>query len=400
MASGALVRMLRVRFQSPSILRPLSTRRRDKLLFTPGPLTTSSTVKDAMLVDLGSRDAAMMSAIVDTRERLLTMAHTSQAKGYEAIIVQGSGTFAVESVISSVVPGPEKGGKLLVVSNGAYGDRIASMARIHGIDHTVIKSSESKAVDADNVITALNEDNYSHVAMIHHETTAGVLNPIEQVGTAVKECGAAFIVDSMSGFGAYHVDVHKCNVDYLVSSANKNIEGVPGFAFAIANREKLQAEGGNARTLALDLLDQWKGLETSGQFRFTPPCHAILAFRQALVEHEEEGGTDGRHARYEANYNVLRAGMQTLGFRQYVEERDQGHIIVAYMQPTDPAFDFEKFYTLLSDNNCVIYPGKLTEAQCFRVGCIGRLFPSDIECLVEVIKEALEEMGVSTPVKY
>ena len=372
----------------------------DKLLFTPGPLTTSLSVKEAMLHDLGSRDSGMMEAISDTRSRLLKMAHTSQESGYESIIVQGSGTFAVESVISSVVPSPSNGGKLLVVSNGAYGDRIASMAKIHGIDHKVIKSSESESVDAASIADALASDKYSHVAMIHHETTAGVLNPIDQVGAMVKDHGASFIVDSMSGFGAYHVDVHACNVDYLVSSANKNIEGVPGFAFAVCNREKLQNEGANARSLALDLLEQWKGLEMNGQFRFTPPCHAILAFKQALIEHEEEGGTDGRYARYKANYDVLRAGMDKMGFKQYVDDADQGCIIVTYMQPSDPNFDFEKFYTFLSEKGCVIYPGKLTEAACFRIGCIGRIFPSDYEVLVSTIEDALAEMNVATPVKY
>ena len=380
--------------------------RREPLLFTPGPLTTSPTVKQAMLTDLGSRDGRMVEAVREVRNRLLGMAHVSQDAGYECVIVQGSGTFAVESVISSVVAGPAEGGRLLVLSNGAYGERIKSIAERSGIDYHIERFGETEAVCPEAAARILSQEQggsrpFTHVAVIHHETTAGVLNPIRDIGAAVRKHapGAAYIVDSMSAFGAYEVDMVEDCVDYMVSSANKNIEGVPGFAFAVCNRERLESEGRNARTISLDLLEQWRGLEGNGQFRFTPPTHALLAFRQALDEHELEGGPEGRLARYTRNCDVLTAGMASMGFSQYVDETHRGSIISTFLFPDDPKFDFGMFYEKLGDAGYVIYPGKLTAADCFRVGSIGRLYESDIRGMVAAARGILEDMGVSLPVR-
>merc|ERR1712151_911921 len=323
------------------------------------------------------------------------MAEVSVESGWECVLVQGSGTMGVESVVNSCVPPPEKGGRLLVASNGAYGLRMAKMAEMYGIPVDVIQYGETDRVRPEDVREALQKQKYSHVGCIHHETTAGTLNPIEEIGAAIREVDPEidFFVDSMSGFGAYSIDLEKANVSYIVSSANKNIEGVPGFSFAICRRAALE-RGVYARSLSLDLLAQWKGLEANGQFRFTPPCHSLLAFRQALAEHHAAGGVAGRRARYEANFQTLKAGMAEMGFHPYLDESAQGCIITTFLYPDDPKFDFPRFYKELSDRGLVIYPGKLTKANCFRLGTIGRLYPSDFQVLLLAIRKVLEDMGV------
>lgn len=369
---------------------------KDKLLFTPGPLTTSSTVKEAMLRDLGSRDTEFIELVRDIRRRLLALAGVSQEQGYEAVLMQGSGTFGVESVIGSVIP---RYGKLLVIVNGAYGERMVEMARRLGISVEVSGYEENETPLINDLSIRLADDSITHVAMVHSETTSGILNPVEEIGPAVRGAGRRFIVDAMSSFGAYPIDMAAAGIDYLVSSANKCIEGVPGFAFVIARREPLMTSGGNARSLSLDLHAQWRGLEKDGQFRFTPPTHALLAFKRALDELDAEGGVAGRAARYKANHAALLRGMRALGFEEYVPREFQSHIITTFHYPKDPRFAFEEFYRRLSDKGFVIYPGKLTKLDCFRIGNIGRLYAKDMEALVAAIEATLKEMGVAAPVK-
>lgn len=353
-----------------------------------------------MLVDLGSRDGLFLKVIKDVRDGLLHCAGVSREEGFECILMQGSGTFSVEATISSIIP--KTGGKLLVLANGAYGERIAQMAEIHAIPYTKISYPELEVPRAEDAVEALKTDpSITHVAMIHHETTTGALNPVNQVGRAIKEAKpeVTFIVDSMSGFGCYPIDLKESRVDFLVSSSNKCIEGVPGFAYALADREKLLATEGSARTLSLDLLAQWKGLEANGQFRFTPPTHALLAFDQALKEHVAEGGVEGRLARYTHNFNTLKTEMAAMGFHPYLDEDKQGVIITTFLFPDDPAFDFPTFYNKLQALGLVIYPGKLTKADCFRIGSIGRLFERDMRIMTQSVKAILLEMGVQLPVK-
>ncbi len=359
---------------------------KDKLLFTPGPLTTSQTVKQAMLRDLGSRDTEFIESVGRIRQQLLAIAGVSQAAGYEAVLMQGSGTFTIESVISSAIP-PD--GKLLMIVNGAYGERIVKMAAIHRIPTTVLKYVENEIPDVDEVRkTAAADPAIRMIAIVHCETTSGIMNPIDEVGSIARELDKDYFVDSMSAFGAVPFDLAACNIDYLVSSANKCIEGVPGFGFAICRREKLVATAGWARTLCLDLLDQWKGLESNGQFRFTPPTHTILAFEQALNELAAEGGVHGRARRYRENHECLIAGMRKMGFEEYVPADLQGYIITSFHYPRDETFDFEEFYQRLNERGFVIYPGKVTDADCFRIGNIGRIFAEDVRALLAAIAEA------------
>jgi 2-aminoethylphosphonate-pyruvate transaminase len=367
-----------------------------KLLFTPGPLTTSATVKAAMLRDAGSRDDDFIQPVREIRERLLALggaAVGSSASEYECVLMQGSGTFAIESVISSAIA---RDGKLLVLVNGAYGRRIAQMARIHGIETEILDTAENSTVSPKAVAEYLAATaGITHVAVVHCETTTGIVNPIEEIGAIVGRAGAAYIVDAMSSFGAIAVDLAGARIDYLISSANKCIEGVPGFGFVLARRQRLLEAKGRARTLSLDLHAQWAGLESNGQFRFTPPTHALLAFHQALRELEKEGGVAGRCARYRANHEALMRGMAEMGIEPYLAPEHLSPIITTFRYLEDPRFSFEDFYRRLSQMGFVIYPGKLTAEPCFRIGTIGRLSSSDFEALIDAMRLALTEMGVA-----
>ncbi len=364
---------------------------KDRVLFTPGPLTTSRPVKQAMLRDLGSRDHEFIAVVNDVRRRLVALGQATQ-KQYTAIPMQGSGTFALEAVVSSVVP-PE--GRLMVVINGAYGRRIVRIASVLGIETITVEFPEDRCVDVEEVQRQLDASgNIALLAIVHCETTTGIVNPIDQIGAMTKAAGAKYFVDAMSSFGAIPISLPGCHIDYLVSSANKCIEGVPGFAFVLARLASLKDTKGYARSLSLDLYDQWAGLEKNGQFRFTPPTHAILAFHQALLEMEAEGGVAGRAARYRANYETLVAGMRHMGFKEYLAPQDQGHIITSFRYPDDPAFDFERFYDALNARGYVIYPGKVSDADCFRIGNIGRIFESDVKDLLGVVKDVVQECGI------
>ena len=365
---------------------------KDKLLFTPGPLTTSMTVKQAMLRDLGSRDFEFIQAVRDVRRRLVALSGAGDSN-YSAILMQGSGTFGIESVIGSTIP-PD--GKLLVLVNGAYGRRIAQIAAMLKIEHTVLSFPENEIPSSAMVDATLAADpNITDVAIIHCETTTGIINPVEEIGEVVKKYDCCYIVDAMSSFGAVPLNIETANIDFLVSSANKCIEGVPGFSFIIARRFTLAASRGYARSVSLDLFAQWEGLENNGQFRFTPPTHAILAYRQALLELDSEGGIAGRAARYRENYETCLDGMQALGFETYLDPQNRGYIITSFLYPEHERFDFPKFYELLNEKGFVIYPGKLGKVDCFRVGHVGRIYPADVRGLLQAVRETLDEMGIS-----
>jgi len=366
---------------------------KDKPLFTPGPLTTSQTVKQAMLRDLGSRDIEFIGVVQDIRNELLNVAGVTQSGGYECVLVQGSGTFGIEAVMTCAIP---RTGKWLIVINGAYGQRMQKIAEVHGIPTAILSYDEDQhicAADVDRVLS--NDPSISAVAIVHCETTTGIMNPIEEVGAVVRKHNRIYFVDSMSAFGAAQFDFQACEIDYLVSSANKCIEGVPGFSFCIARRSALEQTAGWSRTLSLDLYEQWRGLEKSGQFRFTPPTHTMLAFRQAIEELKMEGGVPGREKRYQANCAALLEGMRSLGFEEYLSIEKQGHIITSFLFPNERNFNFETFYEKLNDRGFVIYPGKVSNANCFRIGNIGRIFKSDVEALVLAIEIVLKEMHVS-----
>lgn len=368
----------------------------DKKLFTPGPLTTSPSVKQAMLRDLGSRDFEFIELVHRVRSRLLALAGVSPAAGYEAVLMQGSGTFAVEAVLGSSVP---RDGKLLVIANGAYGERMLRIATVLGIASRALRCPEDAVPEAVDVERALAADPaVTTVAIVHCETTTGIVNPIDAIGTVVCRFGKTYCVDAMSSFGGIPLDLAGGTIDFAMTSANKCLEGVPGVSIVLARRSALE-DAAAARSLSLDLRAQWRGLEADGQFRFTPPTHVILALSQALDELAAEGGVPGRAARYAANHARLLAGMQELGFEPYLRSALRGYVIASFRYPVDPHFDFETFYARLNERGLVIYPGKVSRADCFRIGTIGRLFPDDIDLLLATIRATLLEMGVALPVR-
>ena len=364
----------------------------DPILFTPGPLTTSGSVKAAMQHDLGSRSPEFVELVARIRAELLEIAGVSQESGYEAVLMQGSGTFALEAVLSSVIP-PE--GQLLVLANGAYGERMVQIAERLKIATIVERWPENESPEPDTVRRLLAEaPGPTHVAMVHLETTTGILNPIDEISQIVRGRNCQFIVDAMSSFGGVPIDLAALQADYLVSSANKCLEGVPGFSYVLARREALASTLGYARSVSLDLLAQWHGLERDGQFRFTPPTHALLAFAQALKEFREEGGVTARAGRYRANRDALLAGMRQLGFREYLAPARQSDIITSFRYPEDPAFNFPEFYRLLADRGMIIYPGKVSNADCFRIGTIGRISPDQVHALIAEVGNVLDQMGL------
>jgi len=394
--SDGSLRFRLVKNSTPAPHAPLPAAR-EKLLFTPGPLTTSLSVKQAMLHDAGSWDIEFNTVVAGVREQLLKLAGLSREEGWETVLLQGSGTFGVEAVFQTCVP-PQ--GKVAVLANGAYGERIVQMLKHARIEHTVLRSAEDTPHEPAALDALLAQDRaVTHLAVVHCETTTGILNPLEPLGRIARKHGKLFIVDAMSSFGALPIAFESCCIDFLISSANKCVEGVPGFSFVLCRREALMACESFARSLSLDLCGQLKAFEKNGQFRFTPPTHAILAFAQALQELELEGGIPARERRYRRNHQTLLEGMSALGFRPYLRPADQSCIITAFHTPSDPKYSFEAFYRELSARGFIIYPGKLTQVDTFRIGNIGRLFPADLEQLVAGIGAVMKEMGCAVPVK-
>jgi len=364
---------------------------KDKILFTPGPLTTSQTVKLAMLRDLGSRDIEFISIVKGIRNKLVKLGQVSPDE-YTAVLMQGSGTFGLEAVVSSTVP-PDS--KLLVIINGAYGKRLARIASVLKIETVTLEYPENTTPDLNEIEDTLKTDGkITNVTVVHCETTTGIINPIREIGQIVAKSSAKYFVDAMSSFGAVPINLAECGIDYLVSSANKCIEGVPGFSFVLCKLSSLTGTDGYARSVSFNLLDQYQGFEKNGQFRFTPPTHSLVAFHRALEELEAEGGVWGRAERYRKNYEVLIDGMRQLGFKEYLKPEDQGYIITSFLYPEDPNFSFEKFYEILNRKDYVIYPGKVSDADCFRIGNIGRIFETDVKALLAAIAETISEMGV------
>lgn len=360
-------------------------------LLTPGPLTTSAAVKRAMLRDWGSWDGEFRAMTAELRRRLLAIA--GDAKGeYDCVPMQGSGTFAVEAMLGSFAP---RDGKALVLVNGAYGQRIAQILEVLGRACRVIDKGDYLPPRGPEVAAALDADPaITHVVLVHCETSSGILNPVAEIAEVVAARGRKLLIDSMSAFGALPLDVNEIPYTAMVSSANKCIEGVPGFGFVVAQKAELQGAKGRCHSLSLDLHAQWDYMEKTGQWRYTPPTHVVAAFLQALDEHAAEGGVAGRGRRYAENRDVMVAGMRRLGFETLLQDGWLSPIIVTFFNPAHPSFAFQAFYDLLKARGFIIYPGKLTVVDSFRIGCIGRMDAAVMRRLVDAVAESLAAMGV------
>lgn len=358
---------------------------RPYLLLTPGPLTTTDSVKEAMMSDWCTWDEDYNVGIVEQIRKQLVGLATSRPDEYTAVLMQGSGTFCVEATLGTAVRPSDK---LLVAANGTYGKRMGVIADYYHIDCDVMRFEETEAVDPariDAYLTAQGE--VTHVSVVHCETTTGVLNPLEEIASVVKRHGKVLIVDAMSSFGGVPIDMARLGIDFMISSANKCIQGVPGFGFVIARRSLLEQCGGVARSLSLDLYDQWRTMEDGhGKWRFTSPTHVVRAFMQAMAELRAEGGIEVRHARYRENHDTLVGGMRSLGFQTLLPDEVQSPIITSFYYP-NAGFDFKDFYTKLKERGFVIYPGKISQADTFRIGNIGDVFPEDFRRLTQAIKD-------------
>jgi 2-aminoethylphosphonate-pyruvate transaminase len=364
----------------------------DPLLLTPGPLTTGKRVKEVMVHDWGSRDAAFLKINSEVLMRLPEV--VNGAGDYVTVPMQGSGTFAVEAMLTTFVP---PGGTVLLLINGAYGHRAKKILDIARRGVVVHETPEDTPPDLATVERILKETPaITHIFTVHCETTSGVLNPIADIGALARKYRKSYLVDSMSAFGALPLDAQTIQPDAIAASSNKCIEGVPGLGFVICRKAALEQTAGNATTLVLDLHDQWKNFEKTGQYRFTPPIHVIVSFHQALMEFFEEGGQPGRGKRYAENCKVLIDGMRALGFEPLLSDNLQAPIIVTFRMPADPRFRFQEFYDRLKERGYVIYPGKLTVADSFRIGCIGRLYPDHMRGALAAIRDILDELGVTS----
>jgi 2-aminoethylphosphonate-pyruvate transaminase len=362
----------------------------DPVLLTPGPVTTSAAIKAAMLRDRGSRDGEFIEMTRRLRRRLTTLAGGDAT--HVCVPLQGSGTFAVEATIGTLLPPT---GKLLVLINGAYGRRMATIAGVLGRRVVALQWPEVEPIATGRLEEALLADRgITHVAVVHCETTTGILNPIEEVARICARHTLPLIIDAMSAFGALPLDARQTPFAAVVAGGNKCLEGVPGVAFAIVERTVLERASGNAPSLSLDLFDQWRAFEADGQWRFTPPTHVVAALDRALDEHAAEGGVAGRGARYRRNLELLVAGMTQLGFAPLLPASLQSPIIVTFRMPADPRFVFDDFYGRLRRRGFVIYPGKLTTMDSFRIACIGRIDEEIMRRALVAIADTMAAMGV------
>ncbi|MFM4995455.1 2-aminoethylphosphonate--pyruvate transaminase [Aeromonas sanarellii] len=361
----------------------------DYLLLTPGPLSTTATVRAAMLQDSCTWDADYNQGVVEPIRRELVRLATGPEyeSDYSAVLLQGSGSYVVESVLGSAIGADEC---LLIINNGAYGARMGEMARCLGLRHHELDCGETTRPEPAAIEAMLaRHPEITHLAMVHCETTTGMLNPLDEVAELCQRRGIRLIVDAMSSFGGIPIDMGRLGIEFLISSANKCIQGVPGFGFVIAHRAALTACAGRARSVSLDLHAQWQTMELQGgKWRFTSPTHTVLAFAQALRELEEEGGIAARYRRYQENQRTLVEGMAALGFEPLLPAPWQSPIITAFYSPTHPDYRFVDFYQRLKAQGFVIYPGKVSQADCFRIGNIGDVTPARVRELLSAMAGA------------
>ena len=359
---------------------------RDKILLTPGPLTTTLRTKLAMLKDWGSWDADFNAVTASIRQSLLAIVHG--AESHVVVPLQGSGTFSVEASVASVVP---RDGHILVLDNGAYCKRAAKLATLMGRRCTLMPFDEAQALAAKLVA----DPSVTHVFLVHCETGAGVLNPLQAVADVCEKHGKGLIVDAMSSFGALPIDARTTRFDALVAASGKCLEGVPGMGFVFIRKAILDGCAARSQSLAMDLYDQYQYMEKTTQWRFTPPTHVVVALHEAIAQFEAEGGQPARLARYSANCQTLVSGMAKLGFQPFLDPAIQAPIIVTFHAPDDPRYDFKAFYAAARARGFILYPGKLTTAETFRVGCIGAIGPHEMAQAVYAVALTLQDMGIT-----
>jgi 2-aminoethylphosphonate-pyruvate transaminase len=366
---------------------------RDRILLTPGPLTTTLRTKLAMLHDWGSWDADFIAVTASVRRRLLAIVHGQDS--HVVVPLQGSGTFSVEAAVATVVP---RNGHVLVLDNGAYCKRASKLSQMMGRRCTVLPFPEDEPVSAAALDAQLTADpSISHVVLIHCETGAGVANPLAAVAEVCQRHDRGLVVDAMSSFAALPIDAREIRFDALVAASGKCLEGVPGMGFVFIRKAVIEACAGHSQSLAMDLHDQFEYMERTGQWRFTPPTHVVVALSEAIAQFEEEGGQAARLARYQDNCQTLIAGLSALGLKPFLASEHQAPIIVTFHAPEHPAYDFKRFYDAVKARGFMLYPGKLTQVETFRVGCIGAIGRGEMQQAVAAVGDAMRELGLTRP---
>ncbi len=357
------------------------------ILLNPGPATTTDTVKQAMVVpDICPREKEFGKVMEEVSKGLVRIAANEES--YTAVLFGGSGTAGVEAVLTSV---GTIGNSILVVNNGAYGARMCQICEAYEIPYTEWKDSPMKELDFERLEQYLEEHHSEHayIAMIHSETTTGIVNDIGRVGEMAKKYGLELIVDAMSSFAGIPIDMEKMNVTYLVSSSNKNIQGMAGVTFVICRKDALLSlKGTKPRNFYLNLYAQYEYFQKEYQMRFTPPVQTLYALRQAIAELEEET-LEGRYARYRENWETLDRGLERLGFVRPLPANVQGPIITTVLEPEDESFSFEEMHDYLYARGFTIYPGKIGEQKTFRIANIGAIDKQDIEAFLACLEEYL-----------
>jgi 2-aminoethylphosphonate-pyruvate transaminase len=369
----------------------MNSAHREAILLTPGPLTTTLRTKIAMLRDWGSWDSDFIAVTARVRRALLDI-----IDGHDSHVVvplQGSGTFSVEAAVATVVP---RDGHVLVLDNGAYCKRAAKLSNLMGRKTTVAPFDEAQAFSPEVLDAKLRADSsITHVVMIHCETGAGVHNPLQAIADVCQRHGRGLIVDAMSSFAALEISARRMRFDALIAASGKCLEGVPGMGFVFLRKDILAACEGQSQSLAMDLHDQYVYMEKTGQWRFTPPTHVLVALDEAIRQFQEEGGQPARLARYESNYQTLIAGMSAMGFKPFLDPSIQAPIIVTFHAPGDPRYEFKRFYEAAKRHGFILYPGKLTQIETFRVGCIGAIGPVEMQQAVHAVRLALTDLGIT-----
>ena len=363
---------------------------RDRILLTPGPLTTTLRTKLAMLKDWGSWDSDFISITASLRQRLLDTVHGHDT--HVVVPLQGSGTFSVEAAVATVVP---RDGHVLVLDTGASCKRAAKLTEMMGRRASVMAFNEDEPVSAAALDARLKAvSSVTHVVLIHCETGTGVENPLAEVAAVCERHGKGLIVDAMSSFAALPIDARTVRFDALVAASGKCLEGVPGMGFVFLRKAVLEGCAGHSQSLAMDLFDQETYMQRTGQWRFTPPTHVVVALHEALSQFIEEGGQSARLARYADNCRTLIDGMAALGFKPFLKPELQAPIIVTFHAPAHPAYDFKRFYECAKARGFLLYPGKLTQLETFRVGCIGAIGAVEMKQAVAAVADTLQELGI------
>ncbi|MGB4407780.1 MAG: 2-aminoethylphosphonate--pyruvate transaminase [Sphaerochaeta sp.] len=361
---------------------------RREVLLNPGPATTTDSVKYAQVCsDICPREeefGQMMRWICNELTDFV-----GSREEYETVLFAGSGTLADEAMISSCVP---QDGKLLIIRNGSYGERMAKIASVYKLDYDTFDSSSYEALDVPLLTKILKEGGYTHLAAVYHETTTGLLNPIPEIGKICHDLGIVTIVDTVSAFAAIPIDMKRDHIDFMASTSNKCIQGMAGACFVFCNRAELEKLANEPmRNYYMNLYDQYKNFSKTLQTRFTPPVQVLYALRQAIIETKQET-IERRYARYTACWEAFVSVVKALELEMLVKEELQSHLITAVLEPENSKYSFDEFHDQARALGFTIYPGKLGNINTFRIANIGDIQVEEMVAFTHFMRDFFKKL--------